>query len=304
MKIRPVQGANKNTAGVILLRNFDKETDTIYLRARYYDPTIGRFISEDSFPGYEDDPLSLNYYTYCYNNPVNLSDPTGLDSYILYDTTAVSGDGKHTFKDEADIRAKQLSEQYGTKVWVIGVSDARGFLDKWNTQVGFDADGNHVSIDAVVLVFHGAASDSKVKSEGGIGFMEVGNTIVAASSNVDKFNSKTDIAISDLNSKSMKELYFSSCNSGNPDILSTSTAFNQRMSISNKITAWDGGTIYNYNKQQLEPGAYRGLLRERKNQKTFWKYSKKNFFGIPIRKRQGQVNVKPIIHNYNTVPLA
>ena len=27
---------------------FDKETGTIYLRARYYDPEIGRFITEDS----------------------------------------------------------------------------------------------------------------------------------------------------------------------------------------------------------------------------------------------------------------
>lgn len=41
---------------------FDKETGTIYLRARYYDPSIGRFISEDSFLGNNNDPLSLNLY--------------------------------------------------------------------------------------------------------------------------------------------------------------------------------------------------------------------------------------------------
>ncbi len=65
---------------------FDKETGTIYLRARYYDPTIGRFISEDSVwsnkvklsNGQEvDDPLSLNLYTYCANDPVGLIDPSG-----------------------------------------------------------------------------------------------------------------------------------------------------------------------------------------------------------------------------------
>ena len=49
---------------------FDKETGKIYLRARYYDPEIGRFISEDSYLGEADDPLSLNLYTYCANNPV------------------------------------------------------------------------------------------------------------------------------------------------------------------------------------------------------------------------------------------
>ncbi len=56
---------------------FDKETGTIYLRARYYDPSIGRFISEDSYRGKAEDPLSLNLYTYCSGNPVNFIDPTG-----------------------------------------------------------------------------------------------------------------------------------------------------------------------------------------------------------------------------------
>jgi RHS repeat-associated protein len=56
---------------------FDKETSTIYLRTRYYDPSIGRFISEDSYWGKDADPLSLNLYTYCSNNPVIFFDPTG-----------------------------------------------------------------------------------------------------------------------------------------------------------------------------------------------------------------------------------
>jgi len=56
---------------------FDKETGTIYLRARYYDPMIGRFITEDSYWGKDSDPLGLNLYTYCFNNPINLIDPSG-----------------------------------------------------------------------------------------------------------------------------------------------------------------------------------------------------------------------------------
>jgi RHS repeat-associated protein len=72
-----LNGTNKYTAGVILLRNFDKETGTIYLRARYYNPAVGRFISEDSVWGKDTDPLSLNLYTYCENDPVNQIDPSG-----------------------------------------------------------------------------------------------------------------------------------------------------------------------------------------------------------------------------------
>ncbi len=56
---------------------FDAETGTIYLRARYYDPAIGRFISRDSYAGRKSDPLSLNLYTYCQNNPIRYVDPSG-----------------------------------------------------------------------------------------------------------------------------------------------------------------------------------------------------------------------------------
>ena len=52
---------------------YDAETGFIYLRARYYDPSIGRFISEDSIRD------GTNWYAYCENNPVLFVDPTGLD---------------------------------------------------------------------------------------------------------------------------------------------------------------------------------------------------------------------------------
>ncbi len=52
-----------------------------YLRARYYDPSVGRFTSEDTYRGDATDPASLNLYTYCGNDPVNYTDPTGHWAY-------------------------------------------------------------------------------------------------------------------------------------------------------------------------------------------------------------------------------
>ncbi|HEX9285087.1 MAG TPA: RHS repeat-associated core domain-containing protein, partial [Nitrospirales bacterium] len=53
---------------------YDAETQLYYNRARYYDPAVGRFISED--------PLGLragiNPYAYAGNDPVNGRDPSGL----------------------------------------------------------------------------------------------------------------------------------------------------------------------------------------------------------------------------------
>jgi len=56
---------------------FDTETGLYYLRARYYDPYVGRFISEDTYEGKINDPLSLNRYTYAHNDPIMYVDPTG-----------------------------------------------------------------------------------------------------------------------------------------------------------------------------------------------------------------------------------
>ena len=55
----------------------DITTGLQYLRARYYDPEMGRFIQQDSFLGYIQTPLSLNLYIYVRNNPLNYMDPSG-----------------------------------------------------------------------------------------------------------------------------------------------------------------------------------------------------------------------------------
>ncbi len=56
----------------------------VYMRARYYNPDVHRFVSTDILEGDISDPLSLNRYAYCSNDPINSIDPTGHEHIVSY----------------------------------------------------------------------------------------------------------------------------------------------------------------------------------------------------------------------------
>ena len=56
---------------------YDDSVDNYYLRARYYNPEIGRFTRQDEWLGRDGEPLTLNKYLYTHADPVNGTDPSG-----------------------------------------------------------------------------------------------------------------------------------------------------------------------------------------------------------------------------------
>jgi RHS repeat-associated protein len=67
----------------------DADLDAYYLRARYYQPGIGRFLTTDPEEGFTSSPISLHRYVYGNASPVNYNDPSGETSLMDLTVTQV-----------------------------------------------------------------------------------------------------------------------------------------------------------------------------------------------------------------------
>jgi RHS repeat-associated protein len=80
-------GSTGSTANAYLCRGeqWDSDVSLYYLRARWYAPTLGRFLTADSYEGEEDDPISLNAYGYAGGDPVGFDDPSGYSRGLTFE---------------------------------------------------------------------------------------------------------------------------------------------------------------------------------------------------------------------------
>ena len=96
----------------------DAESGLDDFGARYNSSNLGRFMSSDPLGGHQIDPQTLNKYAYVRNNPLNLTDPTGLDLYL-------QGCGKDTSTCNGNF---------------VGTTDGNGIFTR--TQIQSDDSGN------------------------------------------------------------------------------------------------------------------------------------------------------------------
>ncbi|MDH5731534.1 MAG: RHS repeat-associated core domain-containing protein, partial [Gammaproteobacteria bacterium] len=121
---------------------FDADTGLLYLRARYYDPMLGRFISVDPYLGRLEVPESQNRVIYVHNNPLLYTDPSGLAVYQGQHGAFASGqttfnhqalvfipDDPSYFVGYAQFRQDPLS---GTKYFTAG-GQPSGYPANWGT---------------------------------------------------------------------------------------------------------------------------------------------------------------------------
>ncbi|QSX06731.1 hypothetical protein JYG23_04605 [Sedimentibacter sp. zth1] len=83
---------------------YDDKASLVYMNARWYNPNVGRFMTEDTYRGNISNPQSLNQYAYALNNPVNYVDPTGHLAEYTEDQI------KNMSRDELDDKLKEMSD--------------------------------------------------------------------------------------------------------------------------------------------------------------------------------------------------
>jgi len=126
---------------------YDSETKMYYLNARMYDPVTARFLQEDTYRGTVNDPLSLNLYTYCSNNPVIYLDPTG------HKRAEVQAEIDAITRQMADNKAK----------WQAEVDAGRGTNTKWNTVQSLANKNNNTLRDRLVALVKASDASQEVK---------------------------------------------------------------------------------------------------------------------------------------------
>ncbi|MBA3471005.1 MAG: hypothetical protein H0T53_15330 [Herpetosiphonaceae bacterium] len=90
-----IEVGGSGQAGIGYAGEWQDSTGLVYLRARWYDPQQGRFLSRDPWDGAVTSPQTLNPYAYAHNQPSRFSDPSGrcIGPLLLVCVGAVIGGG-------------------------------------------------------------------------------------------------------------------------------------------------------------------------------------------------------------------
>ena len=114
-------------------QQYDAETEQYYLRVRYYNPVIGRFMQEDTYRG-----DGLNLYAYCANNPVIYYDPSGRNACKKFPNAKENVQQENVTAEEGGLVKDGLGKISGKKYKVT--QDGLNYIKKYLTEQGFIED--------------------------------------------------------------------------------------------------------------------------------------------------------------------
>ncbi|NET91150.1 MAG: RHS repeat-associated core domain-containing protein [Kamptonema sp. SIO1D9] len=107
----------------------ESSTDLYHMRARYYDPESGRFVSRDPVEVIEYEPQSSNPYQFVYHNPLIYLDPSGEITISELNASQNLQDHLASIKRYAGAEAKDyVIEKLGESFGNIVLSSFNAFL--------------------------------------------------------------------------------------------------------------------------------------------------------------------------------
>ncbi|QSX06711.1 RHS repeat-associated core domain-containing protein [Sedimentibacter sp. zth1] len=182
---------------------YDDKASLVYMNARWYNPNVGRFMTEDTYRGDISNPQSLNQYAYALNNPVNYVDPTGhlavyteskilamsrseVDSEIssmskiwFEDYDIFKETGKHTEKQNIAHQNAELMRKLRPKTYYL--ADTNTKYGDWNEAIK-DDNGSRIiyTYERTVTITKIYKNDYDTKEIPGTGVEKYDVTVTAA----------------------------------------------------------------------------------------------------------------------------
>ena len=137
----------------------------IDMRGRMYDPHLGRFLSPDAFIQSPTDPQNYNRYSYCLNNPLKYTDPTGeifgIDDIVVACVVAA---------------VASAAIDYGTQV-AFNYFNGYSGKDAWFKKIDFFDIAVSTTVGAVTAGYGAAAKAGTKIGKVGKWIVSHGNTI-------------------------------------------------------------------------------------------------------------------------------
>ena len=153
---------------------FDDETDLIYLRNRYYNSSIGRFVSEDPIRS------GINWYVYCENNPVTMTDPFGLGPDVMIRYIIEKNKGSVAFDSSTGVTTIKMRGYKDVKLSAISDGQITVSVEG---QADFKIKANNINgrtvVDSQILIDNFALSISDAMHQAGDEFKSVDDAAIA-----------------------------------------------------------------------------------------------------------------------------